>query len=607
MTRGFAAAFVALVALASLQVTTASADPPCPNQALRTGRSAILPDCRAWELVSPPEKGGGSVKVPGQTFGGGVLQAAADGDATTFSSTASFGAEARGAPGASQYISRRTAAGWTTEDITLPTASGAYGDRPDGVPYQLFSPDLTVSLLLDGARCSEGEACPRSYSLRETTDGALAGSPAKPDLRFAGASPDLRHLVLSTCAALTPAATEVPGAEGCDPTKPNLYQWSGGALALINIAPGGELAAQDGAVSANGSRVYFTEAGGLWLREGAAAPRQLAAGGEFQTASADGAFAFFTKAGHLYRYDAAGEQTTDLTPGGQVSGVLGASQSGAAVYYQDAAALQLWHAGATTEVSPGAATAPSDYPPATATARISADGTHLAFLSKASLTGYDNTDQTTAEPDDEVYLYEAPTGSGGGRTLTCVSCNPTGARPLGPSTIPGAIANGAGPDATDSYKPRALSTDGLRVFFDSGDTLLTLDFNTRQDVYEWEAQGEGTCRQPAGCLGLISAGLGGEDSQFIDASADGSDAIFLTVDSLLPADPGSFDLYDAREAGGFLEPPVSVACQADACQPLLPEPEDPTPATLLTGPGNPPLHFPKTHHRRHHHRHRGSR
>ena len=40
-------------------------------------------------------------------------------------------------------------------------------------------------------------------------------------------------------------------------------------------------------------------------------------------------------------------------------------------------------------------------------ARVSADGTKLLFVSKAKLTGYDNTDKVTNEPDTEVFLYDA--------------------------------------------------------------------------------------------------------------------------------------------------------------------------------------------------------
>lgn len=34
-----------------------------------------------------------------------------------------------------------------------------------------------------------------------------------------------------------------------------------------------------------------------------------------------------------------------------------------------------------------------------------------------------------------------------------------------------------------------------------------------------------------------------------------------------------------------------ITCVGDSCQSLPPEPEDPTPGTLVPNPGNPPLHF----------------
>ena len=76
------------------------------------------------------------------------MQAAESGEAAiTYTSSSSFGDGAQGAPQASQYISRRHgASGWTTENITTPTVSGSYGNQPNGVPYQLFSPDLARRL-----------------------------------------------------------------------------------------------------------------------------------------------------------------------------------------------------------------------------------------------------------------------------------------------------------------------------------------------------------------------------------------------------------------------------------------------------------------------------
>lgn len=597
------------------------------------GGGALLLDGRGWEMVSPVEKNGGAVALPGMLAGGGVLQAAEDGDSVTYSSSASFGEGAEGAPPGSQYVASRSQGGWSSEDISTLLFSGSYGATPEGVPYRLFSPDLARAMLLNGEHCrGEGEGCGvanpplvgteaptgyQDYYLRDNASGtfvalltatnaSIALSPARFDLAFAGASPDLRHVVLSTCAALTADAVEIPQGEGCDPSEQNLYEWSDGTIRLVNLlpgdsqgTPGASLATPGGAVSSDGSRVYFTDSGNLYLREGGhtvQVDEEEGGGGELQTATPDGAVAFFAKAGHVYRYEAQpkGPSTTDLTPAGGVKGVLGASEDGARLYYQDASGLKLWHAGASTTIAPGAdVAAASDYPPATGTARVSADGTRLAFLSPVSPTGYDNTDQGTGEADSEVYLYDA--GSG----LVCVSCNPTEERPIGPSTIPGAIPNGEGTGATRSYKPRALSSDGRRLFFDSSDALVLADTDKAPDAYEWEAQGTGSCAKPGGCLALVSSGKGEGNAVFVDASGDGSDAFFVTPGSLVGPDPGSADLYDARIGGGFPEPPNPIPCEGDACQGLPSEPDETGVGTLVAGPGNPPVHYRRHLHRKH--------
>jgi hypothetical protein len=586
-----------------------------------SGGGPVLADSRGWEMVSPVDKNGGEVVAPGGLFGGGVTQAAAQGGALTYGSAASF-AGGQSAPPASQYIAGRVSGGWSTENITQPIFSGTYDAGDEGVPYQLFSGDLGRAILLNGDHCrGEGTNCAvanpplagtdapagyQDYYLREGGFTALLGAanagfltipPARFDVSFAGASPDLGHAVLSTCAALTANATQVALGEGCNPAKQNLYEYSpGGGLTLVNLlpgettgTPGAAPAAQSGAVSEDGSRVYFSDEGNLYLRAGGQS-RLVAEEAAFQTASADGSQAFYTKEEHLYRYSTAGAGTgTDLTPSGGVKGVLGADAAGASVYYQDAAALKLWHT-ATTTVAPGAEAArASDWPPTTGTARVSSDGTHLLFVSKARLGEYDNTDLSTKEADSEVYLYDA-TGTG---TLTCVSCNPTLGRPAGSSSIPGSVPNGEAEGSTDSYKPRVLSSNGRRVFFDSADALALSDTDNAPDAYQWEAQGEGSCAKAGGCIGLISDGRSAGGGRFIDASADGSDAFFLTEGSLVGADPGAVDLYDARVGGGFGEPTEPLACEGDACQPLPSPPVDPTLTTLLAGPGNPPVRFPK--------------
>ncbi len=596
-----------------------------------------LLDNRGWELVSPLEKNGGQVDPPEGVFGGGVFEAAAGGGSVTYSSGSAFGPEAPAAPQGSQYVSTRNASGWTTQNVTTPMLSGSYGSGEVGVPYQLFSADLGYGLLLNGRHCRDGgEGCPvenpplpgsgapagfQDYYLRAGAGGfsSLLGAgdlahtsidSSHFDLSLAAATPDLSHVLLSTCAALTADATEVPDGEGgCVAVESNLYEWAGGALSLVNLlpgeaqgTPGARLAAPSGAVSADGSRVYFTTAedGAIYLREAGATrllPETIGGGAAFQAASADGGYAFFTGGGHLYRYRAATGTASDLTPGGGVAGVLGASADGSTVFYQDAAGLERWREGSVSTVAPGAEAAQeSDWPPAAGTSRVAADGNTIAFLSRDRLTGYDNTDAESGLPDPELFLWR------GGVGLTCVSCNPTGERPTGAASIPGAYANGQVPGSLAAYKPRALSADGRRLFFESADGLVLGDTNGTTDVFEWEAQGEGSCTRAPGCLSSLSGGRDPSPSRFLDASADGSDAFFLTARSLVADDPGSTDVYDARVGGGLPSAPTPIPCGGDACQALPSAPEEPPVGSLVPGPGNPPVSYGKRRPRRRHHR-----
>ena len=583
-----------------------------------------LPDQRGWEMVSPVDKGGGAITPPGSLFGGGDLQASPSSDSTgaaiSYGSSTSFGA-AQGAPPVSQYLSRRTSSGWITENVSAPLSSAAYGDKPDGAPYRIFSEDLSKGLLFGGLPCRGGiGGCP-SPSPVLPSSGAPAGfmayylrsaggyasllhgadfshtgvGPEAFEVSFAGASADLSHVVLSSCAALTANATEVPDGSGdCKEEDQNLYEASGGSLVAISLRPGEthttpeagptELAAPIGASSSDGSRVYFTAGSSLYLRDGSQT-KEVCAACEFQTASKDGSVAFLIEevsgTKHLFRYLASTQARADLTPSGGVVGVLGASADGSVVYYQDASGIHKWASGTTSLVAPGSEAAKEGaYPPATGTSRVTPDGSHLAFLSTRELAGFDNANRA------EVYLYGPPVG-GGAPLLICASCNPTGERAAGFASIPGTQENGT----TLAYRPRALSDDGHRVFFDSTDKLSISDTNNQPDVYQWEAYGEGDCGVKPGCLGSISSGRATEGASLIDASADGTDVYFITNESLVGTDPGSIDLYDARVGGGFPESPRPEICIADACQPLPSSPEDPDPSTLIKTSGNPPAKY----------------
>ncbi len=582
-----------------------------------------LPEARAWEMVSPVDKNGGEIQSFGGILGGGVLQAAERGSAITYSSASAFD-DPKGAPGGSQYVSTRSSSSWDTSNVTLPLLSGSFPEASDsGVPYQLFSTELSSGIVSNGRRClnSASSNCPvenapvagsdapagyRNYYQRASSTGSykallssadlsdLALGPEDFELAFAGATPDLAHIVLSTCAALTAGATEVPGSGGeCDPAKQNIYEKSGAGLTLINTVPGASLAAQSRAISADGTRVYWSDGANLHLRDGALdKPVDQAAGGggTFETASLDGSVAFFTKAGHVWRYVLADETATDLTPLGGVQGVLGISDDGSRVYYATGAGIFLWASGKVTPV--GASAAAGSFPPTTGTARVSSDGRRLLFVSSGfEPSGYDNRNFKSNVVEPEVYLFTAPGPGTIPAHLYCVSCNPTGERPLGGASIPGASPNGS---AFGAYKPRVVSPDFKRVFFDSTDVMAPQDTNNDVDVYEWVAEGLAGCAKNLGCVRLISSGRAEGGATFADASADGGDAYFLTDGSLVPSDPGLVDVYDARVGGGLPVAAAPIPCFGDACQALPPEPEDPTPGSLrFRSSGNLPLPKPK--------------
>jgi hypothetical protein len=127
--RGVLVALLALLAAFASQGTSPAHAEPCPNEALRTGLSARLPDCRAYEQVSPPFKNSGALYQSGVGTGEETFR---------FASIAGFGdpQASEGAPGF-VYTSERGAGGWATSSLApsstrflnLFTSSGNAGGR----------------------------------------------------------------------------------------------------------------------------------------------------------------------------------------------------------------------------------------------------------------------------------------------------------------------------------------------------------------------------------------------------------------------------------------------------------------------------------------------
>jgi hypothetical protein len=214
------------------------------------------------------------------------------------------------------------------------------------------------------------------------------------------------------------------------------------------------------------------------------------------------------------------------------------------------------------------------------TSRVSANGRFLAFMSQRSVTGYDNLDANSAQPDEEVYVYDATTG-----TLRCASCDRSGARPVGAfdsGEFPGLLVDrprlwrgqwlaGSIPGWTKVDKSHALYqsrylSDSGRLFFNSADALVPTDGNGTEDVYEYEPNGVGSCGREGGCQSLMSAGVSGEESAFLDASSTGDDLFLLTAAKLSTGDVDrAFDVYDAHVCTTVLPCPSAAASSPPAC------------------------------------------
>lgn len=433
------------------------------------------------------------------------------------------------------------------------------------------------------------------------------------ETRFVDATEDLAHVVISSEPPLTEGAAER-----------GLYEWSNGNLENVSInavgkSVAGELGGNQednlrGAISSDGSRLFWCEEGCTAYNAGPLLMRDTATketlridqpgdfSREFEIATEDGSRVFYATefTDQLWRcaiVEVAGKlecEQTEVAP--ELEGlVLGINPSGTTVYFVSSEALTAgaeaggnnlyvshleggkWEPSLIAALDPNHGyyagdkrdwAGPNNYIQSM-TARVSPNGRYLAFMSDRSLTGYDNHDAISGEPDEEVFLYDNQAHS-----LDCVSCSRTGARPDGlkfgaAETEPLMDSHGtwdfrwvaadiqpweASALDTGLRQPRYLSNEG-RLFFDSATALVPQDTNGLADVYEYEPDDVGSCAEGEGCVQLISSGTSGEESTFLEASESGDNAFFITTAQLTPQDTDTaYDVYDAR-----------VCSEADPC------------------------------------------
>jgi hypothetical protein len=602
--------------------------------------SAGLPDGRAYELVTPPNKEGAEDMFQENdgtdSSGNGVGFASGSGDEFLFYTRAGFGPFPASA-GNLYRFSRHPVQGhpdreeWSYASLASPTL-GVQSLELGAVEPASFSTvalDDTV-----GADSSEVGIAPTSLlgapggpyttlHADQPTHGNLAATP-KERTKVLGASRDLGVVVLSST---NPALAQGGVCEhdfcASHPIT-NLYEWSGGQLSELDVKSDGEPigscgamlgagntfeyqeSAEDGAVSADGSKVFFTAPlirqdgfdeskaleglkgcrkvnGGvvenppqLYMRSGeetieVSAPEEGAPETTahfealFLGAAKDGSRVFFASEGELttnargihdmelYEYDTENGKLTRVSAGdsGDAAGGVIAFGEGAI--------------GIVTEF--------------THDVLVSSDGSYVYFVARGALAPANAEGESPSEGEDNLYVYDTRTGhttfitKGPGQTTA--SNNPL----YPPETTadgryllfqramlaPGSFKQlyrydsvterlvcvscvlGAPPPEIgfpSSIGDVAEHSFPARAISEDGSVF----FNTRASLVPRDTNGVTDVYEwHEGQISLISSGQDPLPSFFLGASANGANVFFGTHARLVPADSsGGGNVYDAR-------------------------------------------------------------
>lgn len=617
----------------------------CSNANYRVGFSAGLPDCRAYEMVSPVEKNGGDVSGDqfGQVLASELGDLPGEIDRAVFMSKTGFGQiHGSGNVGYYQYMAERGPDRWVSKGITPTPNAGIGGQVLFGkTELKEFSADLNVAAL-QAYTLPEGPTAARPNSsnlyLENTsvgtpfaaiTDASHEGEPLPipPFLQLfafrfetpelGGGSSSLDVVTFMSRVNFTP---EAHGFEY------KAYVYEHGEVKLLGILPKGEippggsilaLSEQSGnewnewaieekdTVSTDGSRVLFevpefphqlfmrkNGSTSVLVSESETSQPVTAENVELQAASPDLKHIVFSTSSRLL----------DSAPEG-----------GGLYMYTDSTKPEtesnLTYIGGSSELSVGRVSNGSVvlgmnkdgtriYYKTFGGVKLWNSGQTLQIVPRPSMTVQSNFSEVhgrATESGGTLAFFNTETLNVNGHTsynnemyvynesTNALTCVSCPSTNAAPTVgiELGVKATETSPYIGEPYKPRFMSNDGRYVFFNTTEALLPQDTNGVTDAYEYD--------NSTGRLSLLSTGTGEDAAWFVDASADGHDAFLVTSQQLNRWDPDKLvDLYDARVEGGLPEPPVPPAqCAGDACQGTPSSAPTFNTASGFTGLGNP--------------------
>jgi hypothetical protein len=630
---GSALATLVLLVLALMQAaliaTPALAD-SCPNAAERFGASANLPDCRAYELVTPAVKEDNS-----NIFG---VYGFADGEHVVYDGIAPFPGAQNG--GENPSLSYRTPAGWVARTLTPPQGPGEADtlyaeDQGDAmfpasftenfseafVATPFASDPLDQNLDLDVYRINVATGAASLESLPDT--GAMTESlyrpsalktEAVPGSFLTGNSADGSRVFFTTDVPL-PTAPGTPSES--QPVGMEVYERHGGHTYLVGVLPNGSVppcgaeAGQGGlngltyyqylsyeAVSKDGTNVVFItpalheggelpgcnpigypQEGKLFLREGNGTPqaRTIELPGLVYLGRSSDQSVIFTggdsagdaEGGPLYEYNIATEQGTKIGTGN----FLAASANGSVVYYLNEQQMMVYDNG-TTKVIPGAG--PGFVGRAIRNAR---DGIGIFNL--------ENLPVATSDGEKLLFLDRANLTSFNAAGPACLALNQSrfgsGEVPLeqncdeafiydlasGSFTCVSCSPEGTPPSGqTELFIPPGLNNETPQTTYSLTEDGSRAFFETENALLPQDTNGlRDVYEWENGHIYLISSGQGVQGSRLDGVSRNGNDVFFQTADVLAPqVVENSTQVYDARVGGGFPYVAPVYGCDSGQCQ-----------------------------------------
>lgn len=600
----------------------------CPNALLRTGLSALLPDCRAYELVTPADT---NARAPlgaggeGGTFATRQVSPAGDKVPFRVEGGALPGLGGTGSLVGDPYLASRTPTGWST------AYTGPSGAEATAIAPGTTSPDQGYLFWWAGVSGSAVLAPTTAYVRYPDGHSELVGQGSlgiDPEASGQLISEGGGQIIFST-GVIKGAAVQLEPEAAPDGTWAVYDRTADGITHVVSLKPGGSsFVAGENArflgASIDAEGIAFSAGGTLYLRYRNSETFAIGNGVEFAGVAEGGGRIFYVEDGDLKAFDVS-EGVIDFAATGDAIPATVSADGSTAYFISETAIAESGPNPAGDEPATGeqnlyrsvegqigflgtVTDRDVEGQPITAgdglglwvmasefgrlglvPARSTPDGKVFLFKSRAALTKYD------PEGHAQVYRFDAAENE-----LKCLSCNPTGAPAISDATLQSESREGGAELYSIWGWPENLRADGRRALFESSEALVAGDGDNRKDVYEWEDQGVGTCQRPGGCIYLVSSPQSSSNEYLWAVSASGDDVFFISSDLLVGADAdGTPSIYDARVGGGFSEE-TAGECEGEGCRPSQQaQPPQPTVLTPVLGPGDnfKPVRCPKGKHK----------